>query len=65
MRSHEFNGHLFVVKFTLSDPLGGPSCQISYLQIFQNDIDKMFDQNWMKNVEGVVLVQADNTICLY
>ena len=52
MRSHEFNGNLFVVKFTLSDPLGGPSCQ-----------DTMFDQNWMKNVEGVVLVQAD--ICLY
>ena len=41
MRSHEFNGksHLFVVKFTLSDPLGVPSCQISYLERFQNDID--------------------------
>ena len=26
MRSHEFNGqsHLFFVKFTFSDPLGGP-----------------------------------------
>ena len=22
----------------------------------------MFDQNWLTNVEGVVLVQADNTI---
>ena len=38
MRSHELNGPLFVVKFTLSDPLGGPSCQFSYLERFQNDI---------------------------
>ena len=62
MRSHE--SKLFFAKCTSSDPLVGPRGQISYLEKNEHDIDIMFDQNWMKNVGGVVLTLADNTICL-
>ena len=40
----------------MCDPNGGPRGQISYPERLQNDIDSMIDQNWMKNVGGVVLV---------
>ena len=40
----------------MCDPYGGPRGQISYPERFQNDIDTMIAQNWMKNVGGVVQI---------
>ena len=38
----------------MCDTNGGPRGQLFYPERFQNDIDTMIAQNWMKTVEGVV-----------
>ena len=60
MDSRESNGK---VKYFLLNvfPSWGPRGQLFYLDRLWNGIDPMithimFDQNWMTNVEGVVLI---------